>query len=886
MPHETQSPGQLSGQQPAVQLTDAEVLLLQLSEDNPAQRLLQELTQQESGQQGVDVTPFKLPPAPQALSLEEAAGSRLGRSGRATDPFSREERAAAAAGVDILTGAPVGRAVAGFAGNEAIAAEFFRKELTEFFGQDVRLRKGPESGALEFFNPETRRFTTIDEATVTSRDLADFLSLAPVFLGAGIGEIFGPVGAAVGGAAGEAVSQTIGATLGVGAGFESAVGDVATEAALVGGGSVAFRAVEAGRRAISRVARPRAVSGEVAESALAAGESNQAIADEISRVARRRFQPLTGQLAEEETLLGAQSALRSSPETAVVLRQRARENETALEAFFDATTPQGEIQSAVGRQAQQAARVKTQGRLAQGDRIIQNSIDDLDQLIQSLPRAGADTSGGRIRALVTAERQKFKTIEADAYEAAQVRYELNPETGLSDIKIPISGEVKKTFRALSAEAKEALFAEQAAGKSILTPKSIGEATEIDLHQMEEAIRFLRRRKRLDVRGAVAGTPAGRDVDRVLQSLIRQRSKFLAKSRPDVLDAIEQAEFASAERSRLFDKSILRSILVKDDAGEFVLRNREVIGRTIATGDKDAVSHLMRILSENPAGQQELQKTMLAFYRNEVVVDGLPTLALHRRFMERHGESVKTIFPKQGAAMRKFGQTIAKAEDTIGRTELFKKAVARQFQGRLQDVAPENVVKKMFTDRFSAKDANRFRNLAQVGGFLPQYERAIGDEIRRRVFTGGVLSPAKLESFLAQHDEVVFGLIGPQYVKDLRTLLSGLKTAATQPAGIARPGNSLLDLMRVIVAPPLTRRGRAQTLGMNINRRALERAMLNAIIDPKGLRAIVAQRNAEITSKKVLGMLGALGGASIQATGELPARPILPLDEVGEEVEQQ
>lgn len=881
MPHETQPPGQQpgqpAGQQPAVQLTDAEALLLQLSEDNPAQRLLQELTQQEPGQQGVDVTPFKLPPPPQALSLEEAAGSRLGRSGRAVDPFSKEERAAAAAGVDILTGAPTGRAVAGFAGNEAITAEFFRKELSEFFGQDVRLRKGPESGALEFFNPETRRFTTIDEATVTSRDLADFLSLAPVLLGAGVGELFGgPPGAAAGAAVGEAVSQGIGGILGVSEGLESAVGDIATEAAFAGGGSGVIRGLEAARRGIMRVARPRAVSGEVAESALAAGESSQAIADEISRVSGRRFQPLTGQLAEEETLLGAQAALRSSPETAVVLRQRARENETALEAFFDATTPQGEVQSAVGRQAQQAARVKTQGRLAQGDRIIQSSIDDLEQLIQNLPRAGADTSGGRIRALVTAERRKFKTIEADAYEAAQVRYGLNPETGLSDIKIPISGEVKKTFRALSAEAKESLFAEQAAGKSILTPKSITEATEIDLHQMEEAIRFLRRRKRLDVRGAVAGTPAGRDVDRVLQSMVRQRSEFLAKSRPDVLDAIEQAEFASAERARLFDKSILRSILVKDDAGEFVLRNREVIARTIATGDKDAVSHLMNILSENPAGQQELQKTMLAFYRNEVIADGLPNLALHKRFMERHGEVVKVIFPRQGASIQKFGQTIAKAEDTIARTELFKKAVARQFQGRLQDVAPESVVKKMFTDRFSAKDANRFRNLAQVGGFLPQYERAIGDEIRRRVFTGGVLSPVKLESFLSQHDEVVFGLIGPQYVKDLRTLLSGLKTSVTQPAGIARPaGNSLLDLMRVIVAPPLTRRGRAQTLGMNINRRAFERAMLNAIIDPKGLRAIVAQRNAEVTSKKVFGLLGALGGASFQAGGELPVGPIAP-----------
>ena len=45
---------------------------------------------------------------------------------------------------------------------------------------------------------------------------------------------------------------------------------------------------------------------------------------------------------------------------------------------------------------------------------------------------------------------------------------------------------------------------------------------------------------------------------------------------------------------------------------------------------------------------------------------------------------------------------------------------------------------------------------------------------------------------------------------------------------------------------------------------MERPMMNAIMDPKALRAVVVQRNKDIRSKQVFGLLGALGGASIGA----------------------
>ena len=840
-------------------------------EQGTAEDLLNSLREQD-----VETTPFELPEAskePRVFSPIPVVQERMERETPRPDPFSESDRRAAESGVDVTTGAPTGRARAGFAGNEALKAEFLRKELSQFYGQDVRIRKGPDSGELEFFNPETRRFTLVDEATRTSRDLADFLGDSLVFLGAGVGEVFGGIpGAAAGGAAGEAARQGVGKLLGINEEISGA--DVVNEGLLTGGGSAVFRAGGAVTRAVRDFRKPPGVKADVAETALNSLESNQAIADEISRRSGQRFQPLTGLLSGDETLLGAQAALRTSPETAVALRERTNQNETALEAFFDEATPQGAVPSEVGRRAQSTARSSTQARRQDADRVVRNTIDELENLTQTLPRAGDDTTGRGIRELVIEERRKLKGLETEAYERAQELYGLNPDTGLSDIKIPIrtsnaadalsGNDVTKTFNALSNEAKEALFAEQAAGKAILTPDTITNAKDLDLHQMEEAIRFLRRRQRIDARNAVAASPQGRDVNRALNALVRRRSEFLSESHPEILEAIESAEFVSAQRARLFDKSILRSILVKDDTGEFVLRDREVIARTIASGDKEATQHLMSILGENPAGQAELQKAMLAFYRNEVVEDGIPVLALHKRFIERHGDALKVIFPKS-KGVTKFGEVTRAANVTIARAENFKKVIAKTFKGRIQNIAPENVIKDMFGRRFSVKDANRFRNLAQAGGFYGPYQRAVGDEIRRRIFTNNILSPTKLDSLLSQNGEVIKGLLGARYVADLQVLLKGLRLAGRQPSGIAtRTSNTLLDAMRVLVAPPLTQRGRAQTLVQNVNRRAIERAMLNAISEPKALRAVVAQRNKDIRSKEVLGLLGALGGAAIGA----------------------
>lgn len=854
--------------------TAAEMLLQQAQSNKTPAQVLLDLARRPAEEQAL-TTPIALPPDPQRADVPLSLRGRGRFPGALPQRFSEQERATAEAGVDIFTGAPTGRVTAGFAGNEAIAAEFFRKELTDFYGEPVRLRKGPESGALEFFNPETRRFTTVDEATFTSRDLNDFLSDALPLAGAGIGEAFGgPVGAAAGAGVGEALNQGIASILGVSSGVEDVTSEVLSEAGAAGAGSAVFRTAAKAQRGIRDFFSPKPIEADIAEGALDSLRTNQAIADEISERSGERFQPLTGQLSGDQTLLGVQNQLASAPGTAVAVRQQLEANDSALGAFFDATTVQGAVQTESGRIAQLSARQRTRRFLDQGEEIARRSLDDLENLIDSLPREGADTGGRRIRGLIVEERRQIKQLEDDAYAAARDAYGFDELTSRSDIQIPISPELRKTMGALKADSRNALFAEQAAGKSILTPESLTNADNMDLHQVEEAIRFLRRRQRLDAKNEVAGTPTGVDVTRVLQSLTNARSQFLSDSNPGVLAAIETAEQLSKERARTFDRSILRSILKKDESGDFVLRDREVISRTIASGDRDATQHLMNILSENPAGQQELQKTMLALYRKEVVLDGLPNLALHRKFVERHGDAAEIIFPKNAGTINAFGKTIDTAEDVIARTENFKKLVSKTFAGRLQDVAPENVISDMFLKKFTVKDAGRFRSLAQAGGFLPQYERALGDEIKRRVFSGKDLSPTKLQGMLDKDGEMISGLLGPQYVMDLRTLLKGLELSKIKPPSIAKePRTSLLDGIRAITLPPLSVRGRVGTFGLNIRQEALKRALFNAISDPKGLRAIVISRNRDLRDQRVVGLLGALGGASLEPEGELQPGPI-------------
>src|SRR3990167_7047078 len=120
----------------------AKEMLEQLrQEQTPARQRLAELRAQEM--EGVDTTPFEIP------SHQGIPSPSTGRgAGRVKPDFGEEIMSAARSGVDIATGAPAGRFLAGFSQNQALQAQELEKALAEHFGQPIRMRVDRKSTRL------------------------------------------------------------------------------------------------------------------------------------------------------------------------------------------------------------------------------------------------------------------------------------------------------------------------------------------------------------------------------------------------------------------------------------------------------------------------------------------------------------------------------------------------------------------------------------------------------------------------------------------------------------------------------------------------------------------------------------------------------------------
>ena len=102
------------------------------------------------------------------------------------------------------------RAIGSLAMDEKNLAQAIRNEASRYFGQDVKVRRGPDTNQLEFFNPKQGRFQLVNKPGL---DLGDFSSLTGD-LAVSIGEILGTIGGSVVGPVGSIGGGAIGATAG------------------------------------------------------------------------------------------------------------------------------------------------------------------------------------------------------------------------------------------------------------------------------------------------------------------------------------------------------------------------------------------------------------------------------------------------------------------------------------------------------------------------------------------------------------------------------------------------------------------------------------------------------------------------------------------------
>lgn len=800
---------------------------------------------------------------------------------------SLAERALAAQGVDTRTGLQGDlRTTIGFSPNESFTADFLSRKLAERTGlpQEEVVRLLP-TGEMVFFNPETRRYTAVDESNFTMADLKDMFGPAIPTSGAVagglIGSLGGPwasVGAGAGGALiGEIVRLTIGRDKGVHDMTDneillSAMKVGAVDAA-VGGGSVGATAI---LKKLRNLFKPTGLNQTDAERILYNMKNNQGVVDDINSVLSRggsdkRFVLTTAEQAEDDVAI---AALDSAARASNVARGRRvaemKDAESALEAATRVTLGLDEGAEVIARTSSRAA--PAQRALADERRRLQSIADDSLFEAERLAREALENYGRLSQTAGGAEAKRILNLHIQTLENTKNNAWVGYQTAIgqplgrasaaelkSNIQVPVTRALVDAYNASLRAVKQSLIDKKTLGPIALKQPKLGSS--VDLAVLDENIKVLRRLKR-----SSSGDINTRQISRVEQELVNLRNDYLARNHPNILRQLDEAEAATTAYKRFVDDSIFARILTQDArTGKFIVNDAAAFRSIWNDKTGAAMGELINVAKRTPGGLAALRDTGYKVYAANVTPRGSNILnkKLHDKFVEDNHEILKQLY--SDPSFYRFGKFADNVDRLSRRADRITNTLARSPLGRLGGANPEGMARAAFGENISISNIRSTMNVLESAGpeAVRSFRESAGTEVWRMLTTDGSLSGTKMTNLLQNHSEKLTLIFGDTFVRDLRNLRKGLNLSRQSVGGVQPKSSTLFGkLARAWITPPLTRRGRLQTFGEAFETQAMTRALNRALRDPDVLRAIVAQGNKDIRDKKVVAILSQIGATSL------------------------
>lgn len=809
----------------------------------------------------------------------------------------------AATGVDVTTGAPGGvRAKAAFAKNENSKIAYIEDQL------GAPVRKGPVSDQPEYLRydeiSKEKVWTLVDESRLTARDFGEGAeALPPIAAGvaSGAAGLSGWGAPAIGLAGGGAAAVTEAARLGVGEML--GVNDVSTQqyvtdAAETGayefllgyGGEKFMKLMQFARRAL----QPLASTPDEAADILRVIEDSQSekLAAEVEAMARQvnpdaRLRPTTAELSNEESLLAIEAgAVSGDRDAAVELGKRVRGNTASLEDAFDSITLQTDDGGDAYRSAKQVQRLaekRVESRTGQAARGLEERTAAAKAETAAMQSIDEQEAGRRMRAAVLGAKQVAKNKETAAYNAYKQAYGWDGYAE-SSVKIEKTDRWNNFWSGVNQEKVNSWFGHQKSAKgkiipgfekkvkddtiklyspdgSVLSSISKSSSKPLDLHQLEEGLKALRKLKR----GKKPASADANDIGRAIKELEILRRDSVS---PEMLEFAAYAERASTERVAVADKGLLNA-LISETNGRYVLSDTRVFAHVLKTNDSEIAEQFMRVIEPDPGAVAATKRAVAGFYKKTVAQDGYADPKLHEAFMRDHGNTLSAIFsPAEIKRMNALGDVGAVVQRSIKQYDNLVKGLEKTFYGKVKNTNPESLARMMFSEAakkgsgFSVRESRQLMQMMDNYGAGDHVRKAVGDFIKNKAFKGGKVNFSSLTNLASGESRMKLSAIyGADYIRNVDKILDVAAMLSRKPNKPVpwKKTNALTDLLRVVVAPPLTRRGRAQTLLVNVRFDSANKALVRALLDPEELKNIVRLGNHQANSRQAARILAQLGG---------------------------
>lgn len=642
---------------------------------------------------------------------------------------------------------------------------------------------------------------------------------------------------------------------------------------------------------------------------------------EASAVEKGKLQATATELAEQEARISTSPERDTADALITPSLERSAAAEIAVRGAAEESMPTGvrgtaeglgerEAQ-ALGENIQAGLTANKQMQLAQLDDVVSRELVNVETALDdavNLPSNVADIStiGSAAKEAIVESYEKASQAIGKQYEDLFTRW--SDSTGISiDSVVVGKGAIRPTeavkfAQDLKATLPDRPFADPGDATVInkvldsFVESTSGAATKIkpiSLRTLNENIRDLRRLERKAYLAAQRGenAPSPETISGMVDALEKARNRIISrKDAPEgLVEELEVLDTAFADFSKKFRNAQVSAVAKLRNA-----KNPESAWGVLFQKDSRGKTAVLDIAEELKLPQNaDLFSDVGAAIRNKwlntvVKRDSKGEItkidvAAHSRFMNEYGAVLDSYLTQ--AERNALGSAREFAEQVIN-TQARKKATVDKINTRFdlgggKDIEPEFIFQRSWKEGGVSKFDEVYNVLRESPELLDTYKAFVYKDMfnpadnRVKLVNGReVLNPAELRTYVDGNKDKLSTLFGPDYVRNLNTILDVAEDALTAVPrrGARREGNALVGIIRGYVGM-FTRPGRFLTFLNNQRGRMREDAMTMALADPAVLADMAKAAKVPLLSKEGQRLAGRILGGRYDD----PTQKDLPVD---------
>jgi len=358
--------------------------------------------------------------------------------------------------------------------------------------------------------------------------------------------------------------------------------------------------------------------------------------------------------------------------------------------------------------------------------------------------------------------------------------------------------------------------------------------------------------------------------------------FQRKGDPAVMNAWEQAQQETQNYAQSFRNNILSQVMEKKNGFPATTYNQAVSRLLMNNGKgqpQQGVQELSKILEGDPEARNDVKNMVWSLYKDQGYLpsDGIPTRQSWAKFQNDFEGPIKVFFDKDDVNQLKsyedMTSEIAKSNKDL---KTFNTAWNASQYGQLGRPNSNSLANAVFTPSIGP---NKLKGLGvYLNREQPDLFQALQGDTASRFAKmvsdpNGIPIPSKINAVIQQYGSRLSEVMGPDYMASVKAIASEGEKQSTlnSLSGYTalqgkEPESIYKNVVRWLVAPPMSGEGRGVTALWAARKQAAGRVVYNALLSPENLNKFILNRDLSNKSQAAMGILADFGGQAL-ATGQ-------------------